>query len=86
MCFAFVYPYSVDVVEAVPPGAAARPKTSGVAGTCNKNDTIVLVASVSAHLVNARVVKLLFYNALALNALPVPLLRQVIFNTNRQNR
>ena len=31
----------------------------------------------SAHLVNTTVVKHFFYNALALNALPVPLLRQV---------
>ena len=33
----------------------------------------------SAHLVNARAVKHFFYNALALNALPVHLLRQVHF-------
>ena len=33
----------------------------------------------SAHLLNARVVKHFFYNAPALNALPVHLLRQVFF-------
>ena len=38
---------------------------------------IILVASVSALLVRATVVKHFFYNSLALNALPVPLLRQV---------
>ena len=33
----------------------------------------------SAHLVNTTVLEHFFYNALALNALPVPLLRQVYF-------
>ena len=37
----------------------ARPKTTGVVGTC-KNEIIILVASVSAHLVNARVVEHFF--------------------------
>ena len=37
----------------------ARPKTTGVAGTC-KHEIIILVASVSAHLVNARVVEHFF--------------------------
>ena len=37
----------------------ARPKTTGVAGTC-KHEIIILVASVSAHLVNARVVEQFF--------------------------
>ena len=50
----------------------------GVAGTC-KHEIIILVVSVSAHLVNATIEKHCFYNALALNALPVPLLRQVFF-------
>ena len=40
---------------------------------------IILVASVSAQLLNATDVKHCFYNALVLNALPVPLLRQVYF-------
>ena len=67
--------YSVDVVEAAPPG---RPKTTGVVGTC-KHEVINFVAPGSAHLVNTTVVKHFFYNALALNALPVHLLRQVYF-------
>ena len=37
----------------------ARPKTTGVAGTC-KHEMTILVASVSAHLVNARVVEQFF--------------------------
>ena len=37
----------------------ARPKTTGVAGTC-KHEIIILVAYVSAHLVNARVVEHFF--------------------------
>ena len=37
----------------------ARPKTTGVAGTC-KHEVIILVASVSAHLVNARGVEHFF--------------------------
>ena len=37
----------------------ARLKTTGVAGTC-KHEIIILVASVSAHLVNARVVEHFF--------------------------
>ena len=37
----------------------ARPKTTGVAGTC-KHEIIIRVASVSAHLVNARVVEHFF--------------------------
>ena len=53
-----------------------RPKTTGVAGTC-KHEIIILVSSVSAHLLNATDVTHFFYNALALSALPVPLLRQV---------
>ena len=54
----------------------ARPKTTAVAGTC-KHEIIILVASASAHLLNARVVKHFIYNAPALSALPVHLLRQV---------
>ena len=49
-----------------------------VAGTC-KHEVIIFVAPVSAHLVNTTVVKHFFYNAPALNALPVHLLRQVYF-------
>ena len=58
------------------PRRQTRPKTTGVAGTC-KHEVIIFVAPVSAHLVNTTVVQHFFYNALALNALPVPLLRQI---------
>ena len=64
MYFEFVYPYSVDVVEAAPPGAA-------------EDHWSCWDMQGSAHLVNTTVVKHFFYNALALNALPVHLLRQV---------
>ena len=40
---------------------------------------LICFASVSSHLMNATDVNPLFYSALLLNALPVPLLRQVHF-------
>ena len=40
---------------------------------------LIRFASVSSHLMNATDVNPLFYSALLLNALPVPLLRQVYF-------
>ena len=58
----------------------ARPKTTGVAGIC-KHKIIISVASLSASLVSPTVVKHFFYNALALNALPVHLLRQVFLRS-----
>ena len=66
----------VDVVEAAPSGA---PKTTGVAGTCKHEIDILLHLSVHIWMQQMYRLTRFFYNALALNALPVHLLRQVFF-------
>ena len=56
----------------------ARPKTTAVAGTC-KHEIIILVASVSAHLVNARVVKHFFLQCSSLERASRSFARTVFF-------
>ena len=72
--FSDVYAYSLDVVEVAPPGAAEDHRS---ARTCKQKITIS-VAPVSACAVSPTVVKYFFYSDLALNALPVHLLRQFV--------
>ena len=71
MCFAIVYPYSVDVVEAAPEDhwSCWDMQTRGHHFCCT------CVCS-SGEYNNCAT---FFYNALGLNALPVPSLRQVYF-------
>ena len=72
MCFAVVYPYSVDVVEAAPEDhwSCWDMQTRGHHFCC----TCVCSSGEYSLYSNCAT---FFYNALGLNALPVPLLRQV---------
>ena len=74
MCFAIVYPYSVDVVEAAPEDhwSCWDMQTRGHHFCC----TCVCSSGEYSLYSNCAT---FFYNALGLNALPVPLLRQVYF-------
>ena len=72
MCFSFVYPYSVDVVEAAPPGRAQDHWSCWDMQARSHHLHLCLLSLWMQQLGNN-----CFYNALALNALPVPLLRQV---------
>ena len=74
MCFSFVYPYSVDVVEAAPPGRAQDHWSCWDMQARSHHLHLCLLSLWMQQLWNN-----CFYNALALNALPVPLLRQVYF-------
>ena len=75
MCFAVVYPYSVDVVEAAPEDhwSCWDMQTRGHHFCCT-----CVCSSGEYSLYNNCAT--FFYNALGLNALPVPLLRQVSIN------
>ena len=76
MCFSFVYPYSVDVVEAAPPGRAQDHWSCWDMQARSHHLHLCLLSLWMHQLWNN-----CFYNALALNALPVPLLRQFFFRS-----